>query len=542
MKHLTALIALLCCHVSATAADIADSYRLLAQTMEKHDTYTTQRVKHLNDLRTAARFAQGEPTTLLKIYDEAFNGYYAFQYDSAMAYVKRGLALAQAANNDYYLVKNRIHRALLLASIGFYQDSSECMDSVPIAHVPEPLLFKYYFTQYKIYSFWDNYYGNSEFKNKLKNHISHYLSYAIRHAPKEPLLRAYLQGEYHSARQEHKTAMLYFRKVVTAAPQTNPLYASAAYNLANCYQAQGDMNMYERHLILAAMGDIKCSTKENVALQDLATFIFNNRKERIELAERYINFSMKDAQFYNSRLRMISISQKMPVIVSTYQEKLSSQNGFLWMGISIISLLLLSVVAMLFYIIRQKNLLASNRKEISDSYITLKELNEKVNATNRQLLDINTRREVLAKVYIDLCAKYIERLHNYQLLVKRKIKANQVRDLLSQMTSSRLSNEEAARFLSQFDRAFLNLYPTFIEGINSLLKPDCAIIPKTEKSMTMELRVLALIRLGVKDSAEIADLLFYSPQTVYNYRWSLKCKALNKDTFEHEVTQLCKFG
>ncbi len=162
-----------------------------------------------------------------------------------------------------------------------------------------------------------------------------------------------------------------------------------------------------------------------------------------------------------------------------------------------------------------------------------------LNTLNARLVDTNKKREGLARIYIDLCAKYINRLKNQKTLVQRKIKANQVNELLTLIASSKFSEEDAATFLNRFDKAFLDLYPTFIEEFTALLKPENRTIMPSSNSLTPELRIFALIRLGVKESSEIADLLFYSPQTIYNYRSAVKNKALCKETFEDDVLQLC---
>ena len=166
-------------------------------------------------------------------------------------------------------------------------------------------------------------------------------------------------------------------------------------------------------------------------------------------------------------------------------------------------------------------------------------LNEQLHDLNEQLVKTNKKREGLVRLYIDLCSRYINRLKKQQTLVKRKIKANQAQELLSQLSSERLSEEDAATFLSRFDRAFLDLYPTFPQELNALLLPECQIIQPSSHTMTTEQRIMALVRLGVNESAEIANLLFYSPQTIYNYRSAIKAKAILKESFESEVAKLC---
>ena len=145
----------------------------------------------------------------------------------------------------------------------------------------------------------------------------------------------------------------------------------------------------------------------------------------------------------------------------------------------------------------------------------------------------------MASIYIDLCAKYIDKLGKYQTLVKRKIKANQAQELLQTISSARISEEDAATFLTRFDKAFLDLYPTFVQEFNALLQPDARIQQKTPHTLTTELRTFALIRLGVKNTADIAGLLFLSIQTIYNCRSVIKNKAINKESFDDDVQKLC---
>jgi hypothetical protein len=166
-------------------------------------------------------------------------------------------------------------------------------------------------------------------------------------------------------------------------------------------------------------------------------------------------------------------------------------------------------------------------------------LNEQLADTNGRLIATNKRRESLAKVYIDLCATYIHRLERFQLLVQRKIKAKQTTDLLSAISSQRLSAEENAAFMHRFDKTFLELYPTFVNEFNALLLEGEQITLPHSSTLTTELRIFALIRLGVKESSEIAALLQFAPRTVYNYRSAFKTRVRDREHFEEQVCKLC---
>jgi hypothetical protein len=327
----------------------------------------------------------------------------------------------------------------------------------------------------------------------------------------------------------------------------------AAFALAGNYKEGGDLEKYEEFLIKASLSDLKCCTMENVALQTLALLLFQKDDDHIERAERYIYTSMEDAKYYNNRLRILEISRIMPQIMSSYQAVVKKQNKFLRYAIFFISLLVIGLLCTSFYIQRQNRKLAARRKDLAENNEQLialnqqladsnqhqAELNRQLEELNTKLVDTNKRREGLASIYIDLCAKYIDKLGKYQTLVKRKIKANQTQELLQTISSARISEEDAATFLNRFDKAFLELYPTFTEEFNALLTEDARIQPKSPVALTTELRTFALIRLGVKSTADIAGLLFLSIQTIYNCRSVIKNKAINKETFDEDVLKLC---
>lgn len=176
-------------------------------------------------------------------------------------------------------------------------------------------------------------------------------------------------------------------------------------------------------------------------------------------------------------------------------------------------------------------MLREQRKIVTDMNDKLKELNSELVKTNRT-------REEYVSLFLELCAAYIDKLSKYQDLVKRKVKAKQIDDLLK-ISSSKMSDSDARQFFVNFDTAFLTLYPNFISEFNSLVREGEEIVPAKGEILNTELRIFALIRLGIKDSSRIATLLFYSPQTIYNYRTSVKNKAKNRDEFEEQVKKLC---
>ena len=183
--------------------------------------------------------------------------------------------------------------------------------------------------------------------------------------------------------------------------------------------------------------------------------------------------------------------------------------------------------------------LKDSNDELKDSNKALKDSNKALQDSNDEFEYTNAKRESMANAFIMLCYQYIERLDNQRKLVIRKIKANQQNELLSILSSSKRGTEESQNFFSQFDKIFLSLYPSFVNELNSLLIPEAQIQPTENNELTPTLRVAALIRLGITESAKIAGILSYSPQTIYNYRSTLKNSAIDKEHFEENLQKVC---
>ena len=484
----------------------------------------------------------------LQTYEQLFEEYYVFQFDSAMTYLNKGIKLAKETQNTYYYNSNTISKAELLSIGGLYSEAIHEIEQVDTTGLDKAQHFEYYFSLFRIHTYWADFCNDKTYTPTHRLKAQEYLKKAMPFCDETDKTYEYYLGEYAVfVLNNPQAARAHYIKSIKQLPQNSRFYAMSCFALSGSYGNEGNTEKQEEFLLLSSIADIENCTMENFALQNLAMYIFEHNKDELVLAQQYIQTALEDAHFYNNRLRIIEISSKLPVIVSSYQQTLNQRNKVQMTAIIVISLLLLFLLSAVFYIVKQTKRLSlqqqelqKNNNQLSELNRQQKELNTQLHGLNALLVDTNRKRERLAKLYIDLCAKYIARLKKQQTLVKRKIKANQTTELLSQLSSERLSEEDAATFLSRFDKAFLDLYPDFTEELNSLLLPEGQIQNKNTDELTTEQRIMALIRLGVKESAEIADLLFYSPQTIYNYRSVLKGKAINKETFEEEVMKLCR--
>lgn len=537
-------LAIIILFIATATSSMADTNGKLIQRIDSIIDNITQiygkKQARIDFYKSMAHKSQ-KPETLLSAYDKLYDEYFVFQFDSAMVYADKAITLADRIGDKFHHDKCRIEKASLLGVGGLYGEAVALLDEIDSTHLDNELRFDYTIAYYFIYTYWADYCHDYYYSPRYHERANNYLKQAVTMLRPTDSYYNFFWGEYYIyVERNDKRALEHYFKTLSTAPVESRWYAMASYAIANNYSANNNNNKYEEYMLRACISDLLNCTRENLAMQDLAMYLFKKGDDNILLAERYINFAMDDAKNYNNRLRIIEISQKLPVIVSTYREKLSSQNNIMRFALFGVSILFAFVVVLLYFYSRQNRQLARHRHELSESNNLLSSLNDKLNTLNSRLLDTNSRRERLAKLYIDLCAKYIDRLSKFETLVKRKIKVGQVNDLLNTASSSRLSEEDAATFMNSFDTAFLDLYPSFVDEFNALLRTDEQIVPPHKGRLTTELRIYALIRLGVKESSEIAALLFYTPRTIYNYRSAIKSRAINRETFECDVEQLCR--
>lgn len=496
--------------------------------------YSQQKEKKIARLRRSLR-PDADRTQRLDLCNKLYEEYYTYRFDSAMAYADKMGALAAQPYNRYYAQLAKIHRALLLATSGLYSQSEQEIMSIDQKTLDPKLQYEYNLTAFWIYNYWSDYCRDNIYSPAFDRKRKEYLYAALQYIDKNTAQYHYLMGEYlfNLHRPPHESTQHYMKAIQMTTVDTR-VYASSTYAVARNKRQEGDRQQYEDWLIRSAISDMICPLKENLALQELAMNLFRDDKKNAQMATQYIYISLADAQFYNNRLRMLEISKRLPVIVQAYQEQINEKNNTITFRSHILEILALFLLGSIVFMLKQNGKLNRRGKEIHQQNKELGELNAKLEKTN-------STREKYLRLFMDLCAIYIGKLNNYRQLVARKIKANQTADLLKMVNSVKLTDNEASVFYNRFDRAFMELFPTFITEFNALLIPDQRLKLSKDGSLTTELRIFALIRLGVTESAEIATLLFYSPQTIYNYRSSIKKMAKNKERFEEDVASIGRF-
>lgn len=501
----------------------------LDRTIENRDNFIKIKEARVDSLRRLINPDKSKAANL-EIYDKLFREFLAFSFDSAMAYVNRASRIVEP-DDPYDLRKQiEIHRALSLATSGHFSHAINILKGIDSRRLSKKLQEEYFAACEWTYGVWAAYSDKSSVAPELTKESLTYLDSLIRVTETSAPEYSYRLAEKALRSHNYPEAEKNYLKALNMIPVDNRLYAQAAYALAMTYNEMGKKDKYKEWLVKAAISDQTVPLKENLALQQLALFL-NNEEGDVERANAYLKLALEDAIFYNNRLRMLEIAEKTPDITNVYQDTIEHQNKRLKLYILIIGILLLVLGGFAFYTYRQ-------RQEAAKSKNVLAELNSQLSLLNARLSSTNRSREQYVSLFMDLCAAYIEKLNRFPMILKMKVK--QIGDLNSVADRYvRPTELETREMFRNFDTAFLRLYPDYIEQFNLLLKPEEKIYPKKGEMLNTDLRIYALVRMGISESHKIATLLFLSPQTIFNHRTQVRNRAIDRNNFEKDVMQIC---
>jgi hypothetical protein len=298
-------------------------------------------------------------------------------------------------------------------------------------------------------------------------------------------------------------------------------------------------------LVQAALVDIRNAIMDQGALWNLANTVIRQEGD-LDRADRYVTFSWQCLSRFSTHMRAWLVAPVVTRINSEYREQLQTANNHLRFTIALISLMLIGMLLMLFNTIKKSRQLTLARNELQASNTRLSTANQLLSETNEQLRhavihlnDSNRVKDEYIGKFLSICSEYIEKLDNYRLKMNRKLKAKQYNDLMRLTSSEQLKEDEIKELFYNFDTVFLHLFPTFIDDFNALLRPEEKIVPANGHLLNTELRIFALIRLGIDESSKIARFLHYSPNSIYSYRGRIKNKAaVNRGDFEKLVKEI----
>jgi hypothetical protein len=520
----------------------------LDEAISRGTEYQQIREKRIEGLESLIDEAKMYEEQKYFVYSKLYDEYRAFKFDSAIYYLEIKTNLAQKLNKENLLKETQLQKIGLFSATGMYKEAIDVVEQVNPLELNNEQLVTYYSILSKLYSQLSKYTRVPSQKPEYRRLQAAYQDSCMSLLPtnsKQYLEQ--LEQKYYLEKQFDKSTEVAFQLINTTSPDED-IYALYAYLVAINMGDQENHEAEKEYLIKSALTDIRNGIKDNASLTMLAMIMY--RENKIDKAYNYIHYSLSDAEFFDAPLRIIELSAVLPVIIEGYNKKLEKQKNKLQNYILLISFLTVFLFLSLFFINKQYNHLKLVRSDIQSGNSKLNELNNELSVANQKLKGLNNKlvesnhiKEQYIGHFLNRCSNYIEKLENYQKYVNKKLAARNFNELYESTKSNQLIDEELTEFYQTFDKTFLILFPNFVEQLNELFNEDERIVLKKDELLNTELRIFALIRLGINDSSKIASLLRYSVNTIYNYRVKIKNKSIvPREEFEEMVKNIGTFN
>ena len=501
----------------------------------------------------------GDDYRSLELLEMIFDEYKHYDYDSAVYYLDRIYQLAESLN--YEGIKT--HSLIILAQIntenGNYEVAELILEELDPEEMNDENYKEYNKVRYLLNLYRRNLTGDASLKagyqNVAQEGIAEYLDNTDKNTTDYYFMLAEKLKNFDNL--SDSSVNFYLKAIEKAAPASE-LYRNSAYNIAQYYKSKGEKEKYKKWIIKAATSEAQASMKDRTALKELALFIFKEEPEDIKRATDYMLLTSADAIGFNSSGGIKDVTQNLPDILPTYLEEINNKKSDFILAIILLVVLIAILAYFTMYIKQQKSDLSQKKTSLQDKQTEIESLklqlnksHDKLDTINRILIsnemrlnEIHLKRENLAKVWMDICEAQVSNIKSYRknltsiLSGKKEDNLTKNERISKTLPPLQLNDNDIQNFLKRFDYAFLALYPNFTDEINKLLKENCDIQINDPNSLTTELRICALVRLGIKDSSEMANLLFASVQTIYNNRTKLRNKAKDREKFEEQIMSI----
>lgn len=534
------------CRLHAADSSRADSLLLkLDQAIKERPIYMEQKELKLVELKRQLH-RQIPDEERFAILGTLLDEYRSFNTDSALHMAEEREQIAIRLGNREYIDNARMNKADVLGMTGMYKEVMDLMRNIHIDRLPVDIHPYYYHIYRTVYGLMADY-AVTAYEKKLYTELTDKYRDSLLLVNKDNLLiHTLIQSDQYNVRNEYDKAIRLLTDYLALQKDYEHDVAICAYTLSESYRLKGDKEKEKEYLIVSAMADMKTAVREYISLRKLAVLLY--QEGDIERAYSYVKICMEDAAACNARLRKLEILEIFPIINDAYQQKTEKQQEQMKWALASISLLSLFLLLAIFYVYKQMKKVAAARREVIDANKRLKELNDELHLSNAQLKEANhsiaensyLKEEYIGR-YMDQCSVYLEKMDNYRRSLGKIAATGNVEELYKNIKSSKFIEGELKEFYTNFDNTFLQLFPTFVEDFNALLADDEQISLKAGERMNTELRIFALIRLGITDSVKIAQFLRYSVTTIYNYRTKVRNKAAgDRDLLEQEVMTIGK--
>ena len=534
------------CYVYAIDGNRVDSLLLkLDQAIKERPIYMEQKELRLAKLKNQLLQSISEEEHFA-ILSALLDEYRSFNTDSAFYVAEEREQIAMRLGNREYIDNARMNKADVLGMTGMYKEAMDLMRNIHDERLSKNLRPYYYHIYRTIYGLMADY-AVTKYERKLYTELTDKYRDSLLLVNKDNLLiHTLIQSDQYNVRNEYDKAICLLTDYLAQQKEYEHDVAICAYTLSESYRLKENKEKEKEFLIISAIADMTTAVREYISLRKLAILLY--QEGDIERAYSYVKICMEDAAACNARLRKLEILEIFPIINDAYQQKAEKQQEQMKWTLASISILSFFLLLAIFYVYKQMKRLAIARKEVIDTNKRLKELNEELHLSMHKLKEANhsiaensyLKEEYIGR-YMDQCSVYLEKMDNYRRSLGKIAATGNVEELYKNIKSSKFIEVELKEFYTNFDNTFLQMFPTFVEDFNALLTNDERISLKTGERMNTELRIFALIRLGISDSVKIAQFLRYSVTTIYNYRTKVRNKAAgDRNLLEQEVMKIGK--
>ncbi|MCR5575301.1 MAG: DUF6377 domain-containing protein [Bacteroidaceae bacterium] len=509
--------------------DLKALYDSLDYSVAHKNIYAQEKIKRIDDIRSALSYPNLNDVNKYVVYNQLYNEYWKFDLDSAIHYARLEVETAIRMEDEYRQTQAEFQLATSYAMHGMYLQAEQILSKHSLETLPKDLRAEYYnaniqFLQYYLYTsdspedaLMQSNYRDSLYATQDQSSIEYRLA-LVERMPERDRLAGYT-------------------RLIDLVERYSPLYARITYNIGTIFAQQGDRDEAKKYLIRSALSDIYNVTRENQSIYELARLVYEDGD--YARAYRYAQSSFEDAITAGIQFRVAQVSGFYSIITDVYQRREASDKQSLINIIVLSGILLVCLIAAIFFIFQQLKKIMRIRKDLADSNDELQRLNETLNDMNAQLHSSNSLLEennAIKEQYIgqffNICSGYIDKIGDYQNVLYRLAVNKHYDELVKKLRSTTLIDSETEALYHHFDTIFLNLFPTFVADLNSLLREEERIVLKQDTLLNKELRIYALLRLGITDSEKIANFLRCSTSTIYNYRTKMRNRAIDKNTFE----------
>lgn len=547
-KYLFLSMLLFICTIAATAHDVPDTLlQKLDSYIQNNEVYIHLKERRIQALKEELIKRKDNVGEAYRLNQLLFKEYKAYSSDSAIHYLNANMDLAETLPDLSKVQEAQIASAIFFVRLGMYKESADLLEKMDVKALSKDEYLDYLFANRELYTGLGMYSQDSRNRRQYWRKANAYSDSLLQNAEKgsEIYLRT-LEKSLRTKGTYAKALEINAQRLNFAMPNTTQ-YALVTFHRSLIFRKMNDLVNEKKYLILSALSDVQHGIKDNASISQLANLLM--QEGDVNRAYAYIRFALENSGDYNSRIRSSEVLTIQSIIDKEYQlrsDKKNKQLHYLLILASVLSVLLSVSVVYVYKQMKKGQNFSRKLKEINEE---LSELNRKLSSTNEELkkrnlevAEANLIKEEYIAYFLDACSSYIVKLDDYRKMVHKKLQHNQHEALFTATRDTTLKEVEFKELYANFDRMFLNLFPDFLLHFNALLLDDEQIVIKKGEVLNTEIRIYALIRLGIQDSTKIANFLGYSVNTIYNYRTKMKNKAkILRDDFEGVVRKIGAF-